>query len=140
MKLVAAIVAGALFGAGLILAGMTLPGRVLGFLDLFGAWDPTLAFVMAGAIAVHASTQGLIRRRAAPLYDACFHVPGKGVVDARLLAGAALFGAGWGLAGFCPGPAVVSAASGGTAALVFTSAMVAGMLVERVVPPPPVSR
>lgn len=131
MKPLLAGLAGALFGAGLILSGMTMPGRVLGFLDVLGHWDGTLAFVMAGAIAVHATTRRLVLRRGAPIYDTCFYEPPSERLDGRLLGGAAVFGVGWGLAGFCPGPALVSAATGGSAALVFTAAMIAGMLVEQ---------
>ncbi len=129
-----AYLAGALFGAGLLLAGMTDPARVLGFLDVLGDWDPTLAFVMIGAIAVHATTYQLIRRRPSPLFDSTFHLPTRNDLDARLLAGAALFGVGWGLAGFCPGPALVAAASGASTALVFVAAMIAGMFVQHALP------
>ena len=141
MKALLAALAGALFGAGLILSGMTMPGRVLGFLDVLGGhWDPTLAFVMAGAIGVHATTQRLVRRRGRPLLDECFHDPASTRIDASLIAGAAVFGIGWGLAGFCPGPALVSVASGLSAALVFCAAMVAGILAQHAVPLPPVTR
>jgi uncharacterized protein len=136
IRIVVAAIAGAMFGVGLLLAGMTDPARVLGFLDVTGRWDPTLAFVMMGAIAVHAVAYRVIRRRTRPLLDDAFHVPPVCAVDRRLLAGAAVFGAGWGLAGFCPGPAVVAAATGGTAAVVFAGAMVAGMLAHSVAPAP----
>ena len=122
-------VAGALFGAGLLLAGMTRPDKVIGFLDLFGRWDPSLMFVMAGAIAVHLVAYRLVVKRPRPLFDAGFHLPTRRDLDARLLAGAAIFGVGWGLGGFCPGPGLVSAAAGGDA-LVFVVTMTAGMLLQ----------
>lgn len=115
-----AFASGALFGAGLLLSGMTKPSKVIGFLDVLGAWDPSLLLVMVGAIAAHATTRRLVR---APLHDARFHVPERTAIDRRLLVGAAVFGVGWGLAGFCPGPALVTAAGGGTAAMAFVAAM-----------------
>jgi len=118
-----------LFGAGLIVSGMTQPENVLSFLDLFGDWNPTLAFVMIGAIGVHCVAYRFILRRPAPLLAKEFAVPAPGAIDARLLLGAAVFGAGWGLAGYCPGPSVVSLASGGGGAWVFVAAMAAGMLI-----------
>jgi len=135
-----AVLIGAMFGTGLILSGMTLPSRVLGFLDVLGRWDPTLALVMGGAIAVHATSGRFIRRRAKPLLDTRFSLPASTLIDARLLVGSAVFGVGWGLAGFCPGPALVSAASGASAALVFCAAMLAGMLAHHALPTPPVAR
>ena len=130
MKLVVAALAGALFGAGLLLSGMTDPAKVLGFLDVTGAWDPALAFVMVGAIAVHAIGYQLVRRRPRPLLEGAFHLPPQCAVDRRLLVGAAIFGVGWGLAGFCPGPGLVAAASGATQALVFAGGMAVGMLAQ----------
>ena len=129
----AALVAGLLFGGGLCLSGMTQPQKVLGFLDLAGAWDPALLFVMGGAVGVHLVLFRVITRRAAPLFDDRFHVPAAGAIDRSLLIGAALFGVGWGLAGYCPGPAVVSAASGAVAPLAFVAAMVVGMACARLV-------
>ncbi len=125
-----ALAAGALFGVGLAISGMTLPAKVTGFLDVAGAWDASLAFVMAGAIAVHFVAQRLIRKRSAPLFDVKFHLPTRKDVDVKLILGAALFGVGWGLGGFCPGPGLVSAASGSPAALVFVVGMTLGMLAE----------
>ncbi len=119
--LIAALGAGLVFGVGLGLAGMLQPAKVAGFLDFFGDWDPTLGFVMAGAIAVHATARWFILRRASPAHAA-------GRVDSPLLIGAAVFGIGWGLGGYCPGPAVVSTASLTTPALAFFGAMLAGML------------
>lgn len=128
IRVVVAGLAGAMFGVGLLLSGMTRPDKVLGFLDVTGRWDPSLAFVMVGAIGVHAIAYRLIRRRPSPLLDTRFHWPPDHGLDRRLLAGAALFGVGWGLAGFCPGPALVAAATGASSALVFVTAMIAGML------------
>jgi uncharacterized membrane protein YedE/YeeE len=124
-------VAGALFGVGLAVAGMTRPEKVAGFLDITGAWDPSLAFVMAGAIGVHFVAHRLVLRRTAPLFDDRFHMPTRRDIDPRLLGGAGLFGVGWGLGGYCPGPALVSAAAALLPALVFVAAMTAGMLLER---------
>ncbi|WP_337786101.1 DUF6691 family protein [Ramlibacter lithotrophicus] len=121
---------GLLFGLGLILSGMTDPGKVLGFLDIAGAWDPSLAFVMGGAIAVAFFAFALARRRTTAFLGGAMHLPGNAPIDRRLLIGALVFGVGWGLAGFCPGPAVVAAGAGVTEALVFTLAMIAGMAVH----------
>jgi hypothetical protein len=126
----AAGLGGLSFGAGLGVAGMTRPEKVLGFLDVAGAWDASLAFVMLGGVAVHAALYRLIRRRRSPLFGAHFHVPGRRDLDRPLLAGAALFGVGWGLAGYCPGPGLVSAAAGRPEALLFVAAMTFGMLVQ----------
>lgn len=135
-----AFVAGAIFAIGLGASGMTRPDKVLGFLDLFGAWDATLAFVMLGAIAVHMPVSLWVKRHgmllpAVPCAgDAAAPEAALGSrVDARLLAGAAIFGVGWGLAGYCPGPAIVSVASGATGALVFTAAMLFGTMAYRYV-------
>jgi uncharacterized protein len=122
-----AALAGALFGAGLVISGMTQPARIIGFLDPLGGWDPSLGFVMAGAVAVYAVAYAVIRRRARPLFDAQFHVPVRGDIDAPLVAGVAVFGIGWGLGGLCPGPGIVAAAGGSTSALAFVLAMLAGM-------------
>jgi hypothetical protein len=137
---VAAGLAGLLFGLGLAVSGMTQPGKVIAFLDVAGAFDPSLAFVMAGAIAVHALAHRLITRRRAPLFDRTFHLPRRTDVDRRLLVGAALFGVGWGLGGFCPGPALVSLATLRSDVIVFVLAMTTGMLLQHVfgaVPAPP---
>lgn len=128
-------VAGVLFGLGLALSGMSQPAKVLGFLDVAGAWDPSLMFVMGGALAVHVLLSRVILRRERPLFDEEFHLPAKKTVDGRLVAGAALFGLGWGLGGFCPGPALTSAASGAVPAIVFVGAMTAGMFLQNVTLP-----
>jgi uncharacterized membrane protein YedE/YeeE len=128
----AAIGAGLTFGLGLGFAGMTQPSKVIGFLDVFGAWDPSLMFVMVGALAVHVVLSRLIRRRERPLLAARFHLPTARDIDSKLVAGSALFGIGWGLGGFCPGPAIVGLGSGAASAIVFVGAMALGMAVQYV--------
>lgn len=122
-----ALVSGLLFGAGLIVSGMTLPSRVLGFLNLNGDWDPSLAFVMLGAIGVHFLAYRLVPSLKRPLLGDRWALPTRKDVDSRLLIGATLFGAGWGLAGYCPGPAITSAATGAAPTLLFVAAMLGGM-------------
>jgi uncharacterized protein len=121
--------AGLLFGLGLMLAGMTDPSKVLAFLDLAGAWDPSLALVMGGGIAVGLGAFTLAKGRSKTLLGSAIFLPQATVIDRRLLGGSALFGVGWGLAGFCPGPALVSLGLGDAKVWVFVAAMVAGMLV-----------
>jgi uncharacterized membrane protein YedE/YeeE len=106
---------------------MTQPAKVLAFLDVSGSWDPSLVFVMAGAIAVHFALSRWIRRRERPLLDVRFHLPTATGLDAKLVTGSALFGVGWGLGGFCPGPAIVALGSGAMVAIVFVAAMALGM-------------
>ena len=125
--------AGALFAVGLAISGMTRPAKVVGFLDLAGAWDASLAFVMIGAIAVHFVAHRIVRRRGAPLFEPRFHLPTRKDIDARLLLGAALFGVGWGLGGYCPGPGLVAAGGGSLGAIVFVVGMTLGMLAEHAV-------
>ncbi len=127
--LVAAFASGALFGAGLAMSGMTNRFVVLGFLDVFGDWNPTLAFVMAGAVAVTAIAFRFVLRLPAPACGGNFRVPAADVVDKRLITGAAIFGAGWGLAGFCPGPVLVGVAAGLPDAWIFVPAMIAGSFI-----------
>lgn len=118
---------GLLFGMGLILSGMTDPSKVLGFLDIFGLWDPSLAFVMGGAIAVGFFAFAWAKKRTVNFLGGALHLPTNSQIDKPLVVGAVLFGAGWGLAGFCPGPALVSLASGQIKAVVFVVFMLAGM-------------
>jgi uncharacterized protein len=120
--------AGMLFGAGLTISQMVNPRKVTDFLDFFGSWDPSLAFVMGGALVVTALGFRLVLRRPHPLFVADFQLPASQRIDARLIGGSALFGVGWGLAGFCPGPAVASLAYGLWQSVVFVSAMLIGML------------
>jgi len=127
MQILMALVAGLVFGIGLIVSGMTDPAKVIGFLDLAGRWDPSLAFVMGGAILVGALAFGLARRRRTSLLGAPMRLPTASGIDRRLVLGALAFGAGWGLAGYCPGPALASLALGGFKPLLFTLAMLAGM-------------
>jgi uncharacterized protein len=124
--ILASLVSGALFGVGLAVSSMTDRHVVLGFLDVFGDWNPRLVFVMAAAVAVTSVAYRLILRRPAPAAGGEFHVPKSGAIDARLVAGAAIFGVGWGLAGFCPGPALVAVAAGLRDAWIFLPAMIAG--------------
>ena len=128
--LVNAIV-GFLFGLGLVIGGMADPAKVLNFLDLAGSWDPSLAFVMAGAVAVTFIGYKLVFRQPQPLLTARFHLPEMKQIDRRLILGAAIFGVGWGLSGFCPGPAITSLPLLAKGTLVFVPAMLCGMIVTR---------
>ncbi|SDZ48957.1 hypothetical protein SAMN05518669_14410 [Variovorax sp. YR634] len=127
MLVLASLLAGLVFGLGLIVSGMANPAKVLGFLDLSGAWDPSLAFVMAGAIAVGMVAFMLARRRTVSILGAEMRLPSARHIDRRLIAGSLLFGIGWGIAGFCPGPGLVALGMGEVKALVFVAAMLAGM-------------
>lgn len=120
---------GLLFGIGLILSGMTDPGKVTGFLDLFGQWDPSLALVMGGAIMVGVFAFAIAKKRTTTFLGGALHLPKSTDIDRRLVVGGLVFGAGWGLAGFCPGPALVSLGAGQPKAAVFVVAMLAGMYV-----------
>jgi len=120
---------GLLFGLGLLLSGMTDPGKVLGFLDLFGNWDPSLALVMGGAIGVGVFAFTFAKKRTVSFLGGVMRMPTSSQIDRRLIVGALLFGAGWGLAGFCPGPALVSLAAGQPKAAVFVAFMVVGMII-----------
>ena len=128
MTVFTSFLAGLVFGLGLIVSGMANPAKVLGFLDLGGRWDPSLAFVMGGAIAVGAVAFAVARRRTRSLLGAAMRLPAARAIDRRLVAGSVLFGIGWGVAGFCPGPGLVAAGMGEAKALVFVAAMLAGML------------
>lgn len=127
------LVSGTLFGAGLALGGMTDPARVRGFLDIFGDWDPTLGFVMGGAVIVMAVAWRLVPRMAVPLVADHFHLPTKSDLTPRLVGGAALFGVGWGIAGLCPGPGIAALVIEPAAAAIFVAAMLAGMALVRIV-------
>jgi len=127
MHILMALAAGLVFGIGLITSGMTDPAKVLGFLDLGGAWDPSLGFVMGGAILVGSIAFRFAGRRERSLIGEPMRLPAAKRIDRRLVLGSLAFGAGWGLAGYCPGPALASLASGGTKPLVFNLAMLAGM-------------
>jgi uncharacterized membrane protein YedE/YeeE len=129
MSLAAAFAAGLVFGVGLILSGMTDPGKVIGFLDLFGRWDPSLAFVMGGAILVGFFAFALAQRRTQTFFGSALHLPHNRDIDNRLVGGSLVFGVGWGLAGYCPGPALVSFGSGQEKAAIFVAAMLGGMLI-----------
>jgi uncharacterized membrane protein YedE/YeeE len=130
-RLLSAAMAGALFSLGLGISGMTNPAKVIGFLDVTGAWNPALAFVMAGAVTTYGVLRLLILRRSKPLWEKSFPThPAK--VDVPLVVGSALFGVGWGLSGYCPGPLVASLATGSSTVLIFAAAMVVGMVLNRV--------
>lgn len=132
MAIVFQFATGLIFGLGLVLSGMSDPAKVLNFLDLAGIgsgmWDPSLAFVMAGAIAVTFAGFGWVLGRPQPLFGEKFHLPTKQEVDLRIVSGPAIFGVGWGLAGLCPGPALTALGFGSSAAVIFVAAMVVGML------------
>jgi uncharacterized membrane protein YedE/YeeE len=129
MQLIVVFALGLLFGLGLLVSGLANPAKVLSFLDLAGAWDPSLLFVMGGAVLVAAVGFRLARGRGQSVLGAPMRLPGPGAIDRRLVLGSIVFGAGWGLAGFCPGPALVAMGSGYVEALIFVAAMVAGMAV-----------
>ena len=135
MVTLASVLAGLVFGLGLIVSGMANPAKVLGFLDLTGPWDPSLAFVMAGAVVVGAVAFAVANMRTASLLGVTMQLPSGQRLDRRLMVGSALFGVGWGVAGFCPGPALVALGMGEGKALVFVIAMLVGMgvfeLIER---------
>lgn len=132
MPLITAFIAGLLFGSGLILSGMSNPAKVLAFLDVAGRWDPSLLFVMVGAILVAALAFRIGGARARTVLGGHIHMPGAAHVDARLVLGSVVFGVGWGLVGYCPGPALTSLGVGGWPTLLFVAAMIAGMAVYEV--------
>lgn len=133
--ILSAFVSGLVFGLGLVVSQMINPAKVLAFLDIFGHWDPSLAFVMGGAVAVSALGYAYARSRGMPVLAPKLDVPSRRDLDQRLLTGAALFGVGWGLAGLCPGPALVDLVAGPRTILVFVAAMVAGLVLGRIVVP-----
>ncbi|MBP1849156.1 YeeE/YedE family protein [Rhizobium halophytocola] len=133
-QIIVSILCGLLFGAGLVVSGMSDPARVLGFLDVTGLWDPSLAFVMGGAL-IPSSLAYLIRnRRETPVFEASFQVPDNRRIDRNLVVGAGLFGLGWGLVGLCPGPAFAALVTGRWQIAVFVAAMLAGMVAYRLSP------
>jgi uncharacterized membrane protein YedE/YeeE len=131
MRIALSFALGLLFGLGLIVGGMANPAKVLNFLDITGNWDPSLAFVMGGAVVVTFAGFRLARSRAAPLFDARFHWPTATMIDAPLVTGAVIFGAGWGLVGLCPGPAFVALGTGSGGAALFVVAMLVGIALAR---------
>ncbi len=131
MRIFVALLSGMLFGVGLAVSGMINPAKVIGFLDFAGDWDPTLAFVMVGALLVSIPAFRWILSRPRPVLENTFDLPKKTAVDGRLLGGAALFGVGWGISGFCPGPAVAALVSGRSSVFVFMAAMLAGMAIYK---------
>lgn len=131
MRIVFALIAGLVFGTGIALAGMISPAKVLNFFDLAGHWDPSLAFVMGGAVVVTFIGYRLAWRRQKPLLDTRFHLPVSNSIDRSLIAGSAIFGVGWGIAGFCPGGAIPAVGLGQPDALLFVGSMIVGILVAR---------
>ena len=133
MKNLLTLISGLLFGFGLLLSGMADPAKVQNFLDLFGTWDPSLAFVMGGAIAVTMPGFWLVIRRNKPFFNDVFHLPSRTDLDARLITGAAIFGVGWGLGGFCPGPAITALPLAVEGTLIFVATMLTGMAASKYV-------
>ena len=131
--ILSALLSGLVFGTGLVVSGMSNPAKVLNFLDIAGTWDPSLAFVMAGAVLVTSVGYRLILKQPAPRFSASFVVPTRRDIDTPLVAGAAIFGLGWGLGGFCPGPAWTALALGDAGTLAFVPAMLAGMWAAKTV-------
>ncbi len=129
MQVLMALLTGLVFGVGLIISGMTDPSKVIGFLDLAGKWDPSLAFVMGGAILIGVFAYRFATTRSLAILGGSMQLPTNRRIDRRLLLGATAFGAGWGLAGYCPGPVLASLATGGSKPLIFTIAMLAGMVI-----------
>ena len=133
MKNLVTLLSGLMFGFGLLLSGMANPAKVQNFLDLFGTWDPSLAFVMGGAIAVTMPGFWLVTRRSKPFFNDVFHLPTRTDFDARLIPGAAIFGVGWGLGGFCPGPAMTALPLAAEGTLIFVATMLTGMAASKYV-------
>jgi uncharacterized protein len=131
MQILLALISGVVFGAGLAISGMINPAKVLNFFDIAGSWDPSLAFVMAGALAISLPGYWLARRRPAPICSPRYFLPTKSEIDLRLIGGAALFGLGWGLSGFCPGPAIASLTTLSVTPVIFLAAMAVGMMAVR---------
>lgn len=137
MKLIYALLTGLVFGVGIAISGMINPAKVLNFFDVAGTWDPSLAFVMAGAMLVTFIGYRLVWRRNAPLFGSGFQIPASKTIDARLIGGSAIFGIGWGIAGFCPGAAIPALGTGRWEALLFLVAVIAGIYARRLVMPAP---
>ena len=133
MKFISTLLAGILFGTGLIISGMANPAKVQNFLDIFGRWDPSLAFVMGGAIAVTMPGFWWVQKRATPFFSDAFHLPQRSDYDAHLVVGAGIFGVGWGVGGFCPGPAITALPIAASGTLVFVPAMLIGMAIAKFV-------
>lgn len=127
-KNITALIAGLIFGLGLTISQMINPAKVIGFLDVFGGWDPSLAFVMGGAVLVTSTGFRLVWKKRRPIFEPAFEIPSNRKIDTRLGAGAVLFGLGWGVVGLCPGPAIAGLAVGGLPVIVFVIAMAAGMV------------
>jgi len=134
MRLIALYLVGLVFGIGISISGMSNPAKVINFFDVAGMWDPSLAFVMGGALAVTLAGYRLVLRRPAPLMDARFHLPTSSSIDARLVGGSALFGVGWGIAGFCPGGALPALGTLNADVFVFVAALLGGMWLARQIP------
>lgn len=133
-SMLSSLLAGAIFGAGLAISQMMNPAKVIAFLDFAGDWDPTLAFVMAGAVLAAAPGFALAKKRKAPVLSSRFQIPTRRDIDIPLVLGAAIFGVGWGLVGFCPGPAIAALGTGMWEVVVFVTAMLGGMLLHRYLP------
>ncbi len=130
-RLAITLAAGLVFGLGLVISGMSNPAKVIGFLNVAGPWDPTLLLVMGGALAVTIPGFRLLRKRPRPLFSERFEIPSRKDLDARLIAGAALFGLGWGIGGFCPGPAITALATARLDVVLFVAAMIAGAVAHK---------
>ncbi|MBF9043627.1 YeeE/YedE family protein [Rhodobacterales bacterium HKCCE4037] len=131
MRLIAIYLTGLIFGVGISISGMANPAKVLNFFDIAGTWDPSLAFVMGGALVVTFIGYKLVFGRTAPIFDKQFHLPAKRSIDAPLVGGSALFGVGWGIAGFCPGGALPALGTGVTDVFIFTGALIVGLFLAR---------
>lgn len=131
MKYVLTYVAGLVFGLGITISGMANPAKVINFFDVFGTWDPSLAFVMGGALAVTAVGYRVVLRRPAPVFDVRYHMPTNRVIDRKLVLGSAVFGIGWGIAGFCPGGALPALGTGQREVLIFVAALIGGILIAK---------
>lgn len=131
LRLLSAAAIGLVFGIGIVISGMANPAKVLNFFDIFGAWDPSLILVMGSALLVTFIGYRLVLRRPVPIFDTMFHLPTKNSLDLPLIGGSAIFGIGWGIAGFCPGGAIPALGSGQPTPFIFVAAMICGMLVAR---------